>query len=141
MDTWENVQDLFGKKSAGSYEDRPSNKMGSETDLYLIKETYTLNEEGIWIPESVKTQKSGKELFDYVISDFNNSGATEPENAPNWEQIPKVKTRDSLPDNLRKEERQSAKRSGMYVPTNKTHEPYNLQDFPAAPDSLEKRSE
>lgn len=63
-----------------------------------------------------------------------------PETAPNWKQIPADRDRDVLFDwkGGVKELTPDELKTGKYVPQNYTSEPYDLNNFPAAPTSIEK---
>ncbi|MEQ9262020.1 MAG: RHS repeat-associated core domain-containing protein [Owenweeksia sp.] len=113
-------------KSYYSYEDLPSNRVGAE----MIFEMALTNEEEL----------EGEELYKFLEEQLNNRGATTPEEAPNYEQIPAKRDRDVVlnEDGVVQELTDQQLSSGKYVPQNHTDEPYELTDFPAADDSLEK---
>ncbi|MEQ9262023.1 MAG: RHS repeat-associated core domain-containing protein [Owenweeksia sp.] len=97
--------------SAYSYEDLPSNRMGASLDT----------RKGLKDGFSVK---EGEDLFKEVEEQFEDAEATSPENAPNWKQMPETKTRPY-----------------GKVPQNKSYEPLDLSNFPAAETSIEKQKE
>ncbi|WP_025667871.1 hypothetical protein [Aquimarina megaterium] len=126
---------IFGEtadKSYFSYEDLPSNEFSSQVDIDGLE---------------------GDELFDAILSHFESAGATDPQEAPNYDQIPSDdQKRSRLPE---KEEtvfddsspsRTSKKRTpdksklktGKYIPQNKTSKPYNLDNFDPANTSRER---
>ena len=137
MDAAEFVQEFFEKGSGYSYEDLPSNKMGGEAPLTKVKEVVEFDENFVPIKTYEEVELVGKELFDAVISDFNSAGATEPTSAPNYNKIPRVRSREPLPDFLSTEERKQLLRTGKYVPQNFTDEPYDLTNFNPARDSID----
>lgn len=134
MDAAEQIQEWSDKNSGYSYEDLPSNSFGARAKIWKRVEKVVGNK----YKTTVKELKRGEELYEAVETQFKEAKATNPEHAPNWEQIPKVKTREPIPDGLSDEEETKALGTGNYVPQNRSSEPYNLSDFPAAPDSIEK---
>jgi len=127
---------IFGEgadKSYYSYEDLPSNKFGSEAPVFNITERYSPTEKGMVY--DVK-QKTGEGLLNAIEGQFKAAGATNPENAPNWQQIPlDDQDRSRLPKNWTSTDLQS----GDYVPQNRSDKPYSLNNFPAASTSLQKQ--
>ena len=122
-----------------SYEDLPTNEFSSQIDL-----------EGL----------EGDELFDAVLKHFEGAGAMNPEEAPNWNQIPNDdKDRTRIPEikstkrfynrqqghyqNINtyyaRKEKQELLKSGKYIPQNRSSKPYDLTNFPAANTSLIKQ--
>lgn len=129
------MQDLFfgegADKSYFSYEDLPSNDFGGNAPVYDVTMKYSPIEKGVVPSTELKT---GESLFNAVEEHFQSAGATNPENAPNWNQIPlDDQERDRLPENFT----QKDLKSGKYVPQNHSEKPYNLKDFPAAESSNE----
>lgn len=135
MDIAEWVQELFEKGSGYSYEDLPSNKMGGDAPLTKFKEVTITYPMGLVVKTYSEVELEGVELFQAVINDFKAAGATEASCAPNYNQIPRVKSREPLHDFLSDEERKKLLRTGKYVPQNFTDEPYNLTNFDPARDS------
>ena len=130
------VQQLFlgedADRSTYSYEDLPSNQFSSEVDLSGLK---------------------GEELFGAIEEHFESAVSTNPENAPNFRQIPfDDHDRQRIPKayefNFSDESFSRTQRNkvdikqllntGLYTPQNKSREPYNLEGFDAANTSLEK---
>jgi hypothetical protein len=101
----------------------------------------------------VSTPASGKDLINVVKEHIQSAGATAPENAPNWNQIPFADhgERKRLPEVKKnmytirgvakvyytEEEKAELLKTGKYVPQNHTEKPYNLTNFPAAPSSID----
>ena len=131
------MQELFFNEEANnsyfSYEDLPSNAFSSEVDI-----------EGL----------EGEELYNAILSHFESAGATNPENAPNYEQIPNDDgDRLRLPENTsiefddsshgrtsRTSEPDTDKlKTGNYIPQNRTSRPYNLNGFNPANTSIQRR--
>jgi RHS repeat-associated protein len=115
-------------RSYYSYEDKPSNKFSSEVNLNGLK---------------------GDALFKAIYDHFISAGATYPEAAPNWLQIPfDDHDRSRLPEKLIYAYSSGATttipnievlKTGRYIPQNRSHLPYPLFNFPAAATSLQKR--
>jgi RHS repeat-associated protein len=129
------MQDSFfgegADKSYYSYEDLPSNAFGGEAPVYDVTTKYSPIEKGD-VP--VTKPKTGTRLYNAVEDHFQSAGATNPENAPNWNQIPlDDQERKRLPKNFTNKDLNS----GKYVPQNHSEKPYNLKDFPAAESSIE----
>ena len=143
MDALENTQCADGMASCYSYEDLPSNDFGGNAPVFDYKSAGVSPTTGT--PIIMKTQKQGEELFSTVEKQFNDANATTPESAPNWKQIPASSDRAKLPyfkDEFpyvhSEGERAKMLKTGNYVPQNHSEQAYNLKDFPAAPDSIEK---
>ncbi|MFM7017594.1 hypothetical protein [Flavobacterium sp.] len=126
---------VFGEgadKSYYSYEDLPSNKFGSEANIYKLE--YRISPNGKYKTE-VETLKTGEDLYKSIEGQFKGASARKPENAPNYNQIPfDDQDRNRLPENYTPKQLNS----GEYVPQNHTSKPYNLKNFPAANTSLDK---
>jgi hypothetical protein len=124
-----------GAKSYYSYEDLPSNKFANTIDC---NQPDTITEYGVIDGKA----KEGEELFKAIESKFVNAKATNPESAPNWKKIPEKEDRNVLYDedgNVR-ELKTAELNTGKYVPQNHSSKPYKLDNFPAAPTSLEKEN-
>jgi RHS repeat-associated protein len=147
---------LDANDSYYSYEDLSTNKFASEISEKI----------GVKISIAITEFKEGKELLSLVKKQFESSGATNPENAPNWNQIPykdhgerrrvpEIKGYEksvhygvvggnliprtvNQPIYYTEEEKKELLKSGKYIPQNHTSEPYDLNNFPAAPSSIEK---
>jgi RHS repeat-associated protein len=152
-----NVFGAGANESYYSYEDLPSNEFASE-----IKPDIS-----VYVSVGITEFDRGKELLTTIKKHFESAGATDPENAPNWKQIPfedhgerrripEVKaftkgvrfgvvggnlitrTVNDEPVFYTDEEKKELLKSGKYVPQNHDSKPYDLNKFPAAPSSIEK---
>ncbi|MCF6407733.1 hypothetical protein L3C95_32900 [Chitinophaga filiformis] len=143
-----------------SYEDLPTNQFASEAENLTL---YQIHGEGI--PYSPPRFKSGSDLIESVAKNLENAEATAPEDAPNWKQIPfkdhaerkripetkdeyikvmaimprtGIVTYSKIPVRYSEKEKEILLKTGNYIPQNHTSKPYNLNNFPAAPSSLER---
>jgi len=144
-----------------SYEDLPSNDFAGDVKRELQYTTQSMVKGGIY--ETNFHYYTGNDLIDRVEETFENAGAIEPEDAPNWEQIPfqngdrgripeikdiqEVSVYDTKQGHMIKQtlityydedEKLQFLLTGDYVPQNHSEEPYDLQDFPPAPTSIQK---
>ena len=115
-----------GETSFFSYEDLPSNRVGDEIGKAMIE----VNGE----------QLSGEQLMEFITNELNDRGATSPTDAPNYSKIPASEDRKAAKTKLGfgRPLTESEQKSGEYVPQNYTDQPFNLNNFSAAPTSLEK---
>jgi hypothetical protein len=121
-----------GAKSYYSYEDLPSNKFASNINIYnYVPSTFGIGS---------TVQQSGSQLMSTIKTAFTDAGATCPDKAPNWNQIPANEDRTVLMDKSGYVQELTSKelKTGLYVPQNHSSTSYNLDNFPAAPTSLEK---
>jgi RHS repeat-associated protein len=155
------MQDLFfgegADKSYFSYEDLPSNAFGGDAPVKEIVMEYSPIEKGV-VPKS--KLKKGQALYDAIEEHFGSANATSSENAPNWtkipfsdqerKRIPEIKSMKMVYSLLEKteipiieyysdSEKSELLKSGDYVPQNHSEQPMNLDNFPAAKSSLEKK--
>ncbi|MEM8846831.1 MAG: RHS repeat-associated core domain-containing protein [Bacteroidota bacterium] len=131
------MQALFFGEGANnsyySYEDLPSNAFSAEIDLNGLE---------------------GEDLFNVILEHFGGANATNPEEAPNYEQIPNDdQDRSRLPENTTtefddaspsrtrtsKEPDKSKLKTGNYIPQNRTSKPYDLNNFDPANTSIENK--
>jgi len=137
------------QESYYSYEDLPTNAFAESTRDNLTETSSVPTRYGM---KPTGTFKEGQELIDAIVKGFENAEATEPTEAPNWEQIPfKDHTRKrlpikgwvgdgwiKLPIEYSEEEQKVILKTGDYVPQNHSEKPYDLDGFPAADTSIEK---
>lgn len=142
-----------------SYEDLPTNQFASEAENLTL---YQIHGEGI--PYSPPRYKSGTDLIESVAKNLKNVKATAPEDAPNWRKIPfrdhderkklpeikdyikitaimprtGIAVPRKIPVHCTEKEKEVFLKTGNYIPQNHNSKPYNLNNFPAAPSSLEK---
>ncbi len=150
-----------------SYEDLPSNEFASEgKNLTVTKQRLSPIGDGQVIDMDYTEFKTGDDLINSVKQNFTEAKATNPEDAPNWKgipfkdhgerkRIPEIKgyqkswisvgipgagmaVEATSPIYYSEEEKRKFLNSGKYVPQNHTSQPYNLNNFPAAPSSLQK---
>jgi RHS repeat-associated protein len=164
------LQDVvFGpgaNESYYSYEDLPSNAFASEGNHRTNKEVETTGRFGGKVKRNVYVDKLGKELIESVKTHIKSAGATNPEDAPNWNKIPfkdhgerkrlpeikgykkswitigipgaNTMVETSVPIFFTEEEKKKLLQSGIYIPQNHTGKPFDLQNFAPAPSSLQK---
>jgi RHS repeat-associated protein len=167
----ENVFGPGANESYYSYEDLPSNKFASEANnISSWKEDWIANPiNGVPMKQLKSEEKTGKELISAVQQNFLEAKAIAPEEAPNWRQIPfkdhgerkrlpEIKSyqqgvmavgipgassfiKKMYPIYYSEEEKKKLLQTGNYVPQNTSSQPYNLNNFPAAPSSLQKQEE
>lgn len=109
-----------------SYEDLPSNRVGDEIGKAMI---------------GVNGEKmTGEQMMEFITNELNDRGATSPTDAPNYSKIPASEDRKAAKTKLGygRPLTETEKKSGEYVPQNYTDQPYDLNNFSAAPTSLEK---
>ena len=77
---------------------------------------------------------------EFITNELNDRGATSPTDAPNYSKIPASEDRKAAKTKLGfgRPLTESEQKSGEYVPQNYTDQPFNLNNFSAAPTSLEK---
>ncbi|CAL2093755.1 conserved protein of unknown function [Tenacibaculum sp. 190524A02b] len=127
---------VFGEgadKSYYSYEDLPSNEFSSQIDLSGLE---------------------GDDLLNAIIDHFKSAEATNPEDAPNINQIPEddqdrkrlpekteMEFDDTSPSRVRKTKKpdKSKLSTGKYVPQNRSRKPYNLNNFDPANTSRDSK--
>ncbi|MBA3987371.1 MAG: hypothetical protein H0X63_12560, partial [Flavobacteriales bacterium] len=115
-----------GATSYYSYEDLPSNRVGFE----IIFEMMSANDKLL----------KGDDLYNYLEGQLNRRGAVSPEEAPNYNQIPASGDRGVVMDERGYVQplTDAQLRTGEFVPQNFTDKPYDLNNFPIAPDSNER---
>lgn len=145
MDALEITQCAGGLGSCYSYEDLPSNDFAGDSQSSLT--TTTFSDNGAGGVEANTEFLEGNMLLNNVESLFNQAGATNPESAPNFSNLP-TRERPKVPSikgyrvvgtgtDLRKEpiyytpqEQQQLINTGQYVPQNRSEQPFNLNNFP-----------
>jgi RHS repeat-associated protein len=125
MDALELSQCAAGYGSCYSYEDLPSNDFGGNAPLTdeVIEMQYSPMEKGV-VPKKKEVFKTGESLLDAVENHFTGAGATNPESAPNYNNLP-YRERPKAPNSTDKEIN-----TGKYVPQNRSEKPYDLSKFP-----------
>lgn len=150
-----------------SYEDLPSNQFASEAkNLTLLKEEWAVDpSSGLSYKQLKSENKIGSDLINSVKENFVKAKAVNPESAPNWrmipfkdhgerQRLPEVKEykegvrgvgipgayvyiKTQHPVYYTEEEKKKLLQTGNYVPQNHSSQPYDLNNFPAAPSSLQ----
>jgi hypothetical protein len=120
MDDFENAQCLGGLGSCFSYEDLPSNHFGTTLSTAIKTRNGFLTDEN---------------LYNTLSNVFDKAGATKPENAPNYSQLP-LRERPKVPDFknnalLSDQDKQFMIELGAHCPQNFSEKPYNLAKFPS----------
>ena len=129
MDIMEEAQCAVGMSSCYSYEDLPTNRFAADAPVWSLFFAKYKEADGPMVEVPEKRLKEGEALLNAIEDHFSASGATKPENAPNYSNLP-FRKRPKLPDDISEEKRLELINTGKYLPQNYSDRPYDLTKFP-----------